>query len=71
MREDLESKVKGLENKMTTDGDEQMTLQYEKCKSELEAMYDHITQGIILRSKVTGYEKGERSEKYFFKFGEA
>ena len=43
MREDLESKVNELENKMTADGDEQMILQYEKCKSELEAMYDHIT----------------------------
>ena len=59
MREDLESKVNELENKMTADGDEQMILQYEKCRSELEAMYDHITQGIILRSKVTWFEKGK------------
>ena len=65
MREDLESKVNELENKMTADGDEQMILQYEKCRSELEAMYDHITQGIILRSKVTLFEKGEKSNKYF------
>ena len=65
MREDLESKVSELENKMTADGDEQMILQYEKCRSELEAMYDHITQGFILRSKVTWFEKGEKSNKYF------
>ena len=65
MREDLESKVNELENKITADSDEQTILQYEKCRSELEAMYDHITQGIILRSKVTWYEKGEKSNKYF------
>ena len=53
MRKDLESKVSELKNKMTVDGDEQMILQYETCRSELEAMYDHITQGIILCSKVT------------------
>ena len=64
MREDLESKVNEVENKMTADGDEQMILQYEKCMSELEAMYDHITQGIILRSKVTWFEKGDKSNKY-------
>ena len=46
MREDLQSRVNELENKMTADGDEQMILQYEKCRSELEAMYDHITQGM-------------------------
>ena len=65
MREDLESKVNELENKITADSDEQTILQYEKCRSELEAMYDHITQGIILCSKVTWYEKGEKSNKYF------
>ena len=70
MRENLESKVNQHENKMTADGDEQMILQYEKCRSEFEAMYDHITQGIILRSKVTWFEKGEKSNK-FFKLGEA
>ena len=32
---------------------------------ELEKMYDHITQEIILRSKVALYEKGEKSNKYF------
>ena len=59
MREVLESKVNGLKNKITADGNEQMILQYEKCRSELEAMYGHITQGIILRSKVTWFEKGD------------
>ena len=28
-------------------------------------MYDHLAQGIISRSKVTSYEKGEKSNKYF------
>ena len=33
MRKDLESKVNDLKNKMTVDGDEQMILHYEKCRS--------------------------------------
>ena len=65
MREDLESKVDDLENKMTADGDEQMIMQYEKCRSELEAMYDHITLSIILHSKVTWFEKGENLTNIF------
>ena len=59
MREVLQCKVNELKNKITADGDEQMILLYENCRSELEAMYGHITQGIILRSKVTWFEKEE------------
>ena len=32
----------------------------------LEQHYNHITEGIILRSKVKWYEEGERNSKYFF-----
>ena len=38
--------------------------EYEECKSKFESINDHITQRIILRSKVTWYEKGEKSNKY-------
>ena len=36
-----------------------------KCKQELESLCDCITDGIILRSRATRYEKGEKSTKYF------
>ena len=54
MKEDLESKVKEIENKMTTDGDEQMIL-HERCRSELEAIYDHYHT----RYYPPWHEKGE------------
>ena len=38
---------------------------YEEAKVKLESLYDYITEGIILRSRTTWYEKGEKSNKYF------
>ena len=37
----------------------------EKYKMEYDSMYDHITQGNIIRSKAAWYEKGEKNNKYF------
>ena len=39
--------------------------EYHEAKVELEQIYDYITEGIILRSRSTSYEKGEKSTKYF------
>ena len=64
-RLELENKVKDLSSKLTTSSTESEAKEYEECKAKLEKMYDHITQGIILRSKVAWYEKGEKSNKYF------
>ena len=44
-----------------------MINEYNECKQELEILYDYITQGIILRSRATWYEHGEKSTKYFLK----
>ena len=38
---------------------------YNNCKSDLEALYNFITEGIIMRSKSNWYEFGEKSFKYF------
>ena len=43
-----------------------MLEQYNKSKNELEALYDYITEEIILRSKTDWYEHGEKPSKYFF-----
>ena len=64
-RLELENKVKDLSSKLTTSSTESEAKEYEECKAKLEKMYDHITQGIILQSKVAWYEKGEKSNKYF------
>ena len=55
MKEDLESKVKEIENKMTTDGDEEVILQYERDVGQnLKQYMTIITPGIIL----LGMKKG-------------
>ena len=39
--------------------------EYENAKAELEKIYDHIAEGIILKSKSQWYEEGEKASKYF------
>ena len=36
---------------------------------ELDQVYDYITNGIILRSRTTWYEEGEKSSSYFLRLG--
>ena len=38
---------------------------YEAAKSELEGIYNYITEGIILRSRAMWYDIGEKPTKYF------
>ena len=40
---------------------------YSDAKNELEKAYDHIAEGIILRSRVQWYEKCEKSTRYFIR----
>ena len=61
-----ENSVKQLEIKISTDSNEELLEQYNKAKNELEALYDYITEEIILHSKTDWYEQGEKSSKYFF-----
>ena len=65
-RLDLESKLKTLVNSLSTNPSENLLKEYEECKSRLKSLYDHITNGLIIRSKVSWYEKGEKSNKYFY-----
>ena len=60
-RLDLGSKLKTLGNSLSTNATENLLKEYEECKSRLESLYDHITNGLIIRSKVNWYEKGEQS----------
>ena len=38
---------------------------YDSLKNDLELIYDHIDEGIRLRSKCDWYEQGEKSTKFF------
>ena len=63
-RLELESKVKEFEEQLTTASNDQLINDYNKCKEELESLYDYITDG-IMPSHATWYEKSEKSSKYF------
>ena len=64
-RLELESKVKELEAYVTAESSTQFMQDYEAAESELEGIYNYITEGIILRSRDMWYELGEKSTKYF------
>ena len=66
----LENSVKQLEIKISTNSNEELLGQYYKAKNELEALYDYITEGVILCSKTDWYEHGEKSSKYFLNLEE-
>ena len=40
-------------------------MDYEEAKIELEKIYDHIRDGIILRSKAQWHGKAEKASEYF------
>ena len=61
----LEQKVKELECLISTEAEECILQEYNKCKQDLEEISNYITEGIILRSKTDWYELGEKSTKYF------
>ena len=64
-RVELEKRLAELENIITTNSSEEVITVYNNCKSDPEALYNYITEGIIMRSKSNWYEFGEKSSKYF------
>ena len=62
---ELENRLAELKNIITTNSSEEVITVYNNCKSDLEALYNYITEGIIMRSKSNWYEFGEKSSKYF------
>ena len=64
-RKALEQKVKELESLISTGAEGCSLQEYNKCKQDLEEIYNYITEGIVLRSKTDWYELGEKSTKYF------
>ena len=57
--------MREFKEQLTTASNDQLINDYNKCKEELQSLYDYITGGIILRARATWYEKGEKSAKYF------
>ena len=61
----LEKTVKRLEISLSTNSNETLLEEYYKYKNELESICNFIAEGIILRSKASWHEHGEKSSKYF------
>ena len=64
-RQGLERKVIEMESNSCSSSSDYVLKEYCEAKAKLEQIYDHITEGIILRSRSTWYQKGEKSAKYF------
>ena len=58
----LENKLKELEGNLNTEDNIQS---YDVYKKGLDSIYDHITEGIRIRSKCDWYEHGKKSTKFF------
>ena len=61
-RTNLENQLKILEKCL--DKDDNLS-KYNAIKNELDAIYDHITEGIRIRSKCEWYEHSQKSTKFF------
>ena len=58
--EKLEAEVKNFEKNYSPSADD--LADYEEAAVELEKIYDHVTDGIILWSKGQWYEEGEKHQ---------
>ena len=56
----LEKMVRGLEQRINSDSNIALLKEYNEAKTERDQIYDHITNGIILRSRAIWYEEGEK-----------
>ena len=61
-REELQATLKLLEKNLSTEKNQCL---YDKCKRDLEEIYDNIAEGIRIRSRCQWYEEGEKSSKFF------
>ena len=58
----MESELKKLENNLESSDN---LRKYESLKNDLELIYDHIAEGVRIRSKCDWYGQGEKSTKFF------
>ena len=63
---ELEAKLKSLSKLISSNCSSEVRKEYEECQNKLESIYENIVNGAIIRSRIDWYEKGEKSNKYFF-----
>ena len=66
---ELEEKLQNCTKKCDNDPSRQNVEDLECLQAEYDQLYDYITQGAIVRSRATWYEKGEKNNNYFFESG--
>ena len=66
-REELEATSKLFEKNLLT---EENQCRYDKCKQDLEEIYDNIAEGTCIRSSCKWYEESEKSSKFFLKIND-
>ena len=64
-RVNLEKKIEELESNLSENSAPEEIFEYKNAKAQLDDLYNYITEGEILRSKVKWYEEDEKSTKYF------
>ena len=64
-RVNLKNKIEKLESNLSENSALEEILEYKNVKAQLDDIYNYITEGTILRSKVRWYEEGQNSRKYF------
>lgn len=62
---DIETEITQIEKQNRWEEDTALVNKHDRLLKELEEQSNYITQGIIIRSKVTLYELGEKNNKYF------
>ena len=62
---ELEESLQNCTRKCGKDPSRQNVEDLECLQVEYDQLYDYITQGAIVRSRATWYEKGEKNNKYF------
>ena len=70
-RQELERKVIEMESKICSSSSDYVLKEYHEAKAELEQIYDYITEGIILCSRSTWYEKRRKVYQILFNIGKA
>ena len=64
-RANLEKRLKCYEDNLNSNSDDSFLKEYQEAKAELETMYNHMTEGIIIWSRCDWYGLGEKSSHYF------
>ena len=60
-----EKKIEELESNLSENPAPEEILEHKNVKAQLDDLYNYIKEEAILRNKVTWYEEGEKSIKYF------